>query len=210
MIINTFDPNNEYNQRMSTIIKLVLGSTSIDEQISILQQLEQIPKERIDKLLIFSKQSRLFRTGVRIPITNFDAELILLLKKIFSSYYDGIIAPQLSTPFENNNLSHEEIILFDANNLKILDNNKINIETKNIIDIIDGTNTIYESFPLITGGYKKSIFINRNKYFDNQKWLNKTEKKINKNFPNIAIKNDLWNNSYYIIDRHLEYAYFKK
>lgn len=211
MILNKSNTN-EYNIRMSNIIKLNLGVSTIDDQISIINQIKEIPKDRIDKLIEFSKKFRLFRTGVRIPITNFDSEIFILLKFIFSSYYDGIIAPQLPSPFEYNNMSHEEIIIFNADNLELLPNeNNVLIEQRNIMSIITGSQEPhnFDLFPIVVGGkYKKSDFINRNKYFDNEKWLAKIQKKINKNFPNISIKDDLWNNSYHIIHRHLELSSF--
>lgn len=209
-LLNTFDASDSYNNHITMVLKVVLGLTNIDEQIALVNNMSGIPKDRKDNLLNFAKGKRLFNLGVRIPITNLDAEMVLLLKKIFSSYYDGIISPKLFSPFEYNYYTHEEIIKFDTSNLEII--NEINTEEIiefNIINILDQDllKTYFNTTPIYTGG-KKSKYIDKNKAFENNKFLSKTQKLIEKNFKNITINPELWNNSSHIFRKHLNNAYF--
>jgi hypothetical protein len=131
MILNNIEyNNNKTNISIFNNLKIVLGFTSIDEQIALLQKDDF--KYRIKQLIDFSNTPRFVNSGVRLPITNFDQNMILIIKEIFSSYCDGIISPQLKTPFETSGFSHEEIILFDTSKLKIVDFNDANIVEKHI------------------------------------------------------------------------------
>jgi hypothetical protein len=209
-LLNTFDASDSNNNHIATVLKVVLGLTNIDEQIVLLNNMSGIPEDRKQNLINFAKEKRLFNLGVRVPITNLDAEMVLLLKKIFSSYYDGIIAPQLYSPFEYNDYTHEEIIKFDTKNLEII--NEINTEKIiefNIISILDKNllKTYFNANPLYVGG-KKLKYIDKNKAFENNKFVSKTQKLIEKSFKNITINPELWNNSSHIFRKHLDNAYF--
>ena len=205
MILNTL-PVNDLNTQLIKTLKLSLGITNINEQIDIIKTTD-IPQDRIDRMIDFSKNNRWFNLGVRIPITTFDATIVLILKQIFSSYYDGIIAPQLITPFEINGKSHKEVIIFNANKLDIINDDLVNIEEKHILNILDGTKINLLNMPMYIGGSgNMSYFIDKNKQLYDKKWYNKTSKLVEKAFGNISIKPDLWNNSIHYMQRHLEHA----
>jgi len=56
--------------------------------------------------------------GIRISIIEYDKQLKIILKKIFSEYCDGYISPCLFSPFHKN-YHGEELLLFDVtNNIK--------------------------------------------------------------------------------------------
>jgi hypothetical protein len=103
-------------------------------------------------------QNRLINSGVRIPITNLDANMVLILKQIFSNYYDGLIAPKLITPFELSGYSHEEIIIFDTDALEIVQDQNININQKYIGQIL-GKNMKFYTMNVYTGVIKFYIIM---------------------------------------------------
>jgi hypothetical protein len=206
LILNKLDIN-ESNKNIINLLKVVLGITTLNEQIEITKTLDGIPADRIKSLEEFLKTERFFNLGVRIPITNLDSTMVLILKQIFSNYFDGVIAPKLITPFDPSGKSHEEIILFEASNLEILDGNN-NIDIVDIISILDGTKTIYLNMETYSGGTTiKSDYIDKNELFLNKKWLDKTSKLIKQSFEKISIKPELWNNSKHRIEKHLDYVY---
>lgn len=53
--------------------------------------------------------------GVRISITDIDYQVMMWLKDLFGNVVDGIIAPALPTPFHEQSVMYEELILFEPN-----------------------------------------------------------------------------------------------
>ena len=51
--------------------------------------------------------------GVRIAETYIDGHVMLILRELYSGIYDGYIAPRLVSPFHTNNVTHEEIVIFN-------------------------------------------------------------------------------------------------
>lgn len=192
------------------VLKLVFGICDLPEQLSLLTNfVTNIPVERVDNFK--SIAPRLFNLGFRVPITNLDSLMFLKMKSIFGNYYDGIISPRLYTPFEVHQpeqKSHEEIILFDASNLAII-NSSVNIELKPIVSILMNESEAkrFAGMNVITGGTKihksdRKRFHERNKYFENPRWLKKHQKQQTME----PIVQNLWNNSYWILEPHLRYA----
>ena len=73
--------------------------------------------------------------GIRISIIEYDKQLKIILKKIFSEYCDGYISPCLFSPFHKN-YHVEEILLFDiTNNIKKeqIDNIPLSISLDNML-----------------------------------------------------------------------------
>lgn len=94
--------------------------------------------------------------GIRIGETNNDIESLYILKQIFENNFDGIISPNIGSPYFDNYYIPNEIIIFNPK--KLLKKIKNNIssqlfETKTIIDILHENHI----FPI-----SEQIFIGRN------------------------------------------------
>ena len=213
IIINTM-PVNDKNKNLINYLKVTLGITNIHEQINLIN----IPDDRKNNMINFANSNRLLNSGVRMPITNMDAVMIVILKKIFSSYYDGIISPKLNTPFEPSGYSHEEIIIFDTNNLEIVNRNQIaEIIPLNINSLLDGnitsfklTRLNFDTMDIYVGGKNLPKFIDRNEPFYNKKWMQNITKRVDKAFKNKHVNPDLWNHTVLHVKKHLDFAEFKK
>ena len=57
--------------------------------------------------------------GVRIAETSIDALVMMILNEIFSSEYDGYIAPKMFSPYHNGGMSSEEIVIVDPKASKV-------------------------------------------------------------------------------------------
>jgi hypothetical protein len=51
--------------------------------------------------------------GVRLAETYIDGHVMLILRELYAGIYDGYIAPRLFSPFHSNNVTHEEIVIFN-------------------------------------------------------------------------------------------------
>lgn len=215
VIINTM-PVTDENKNLINYLKVTLGITNIHEQINLVD----IPDDRKNNMINFANSNRLLNSGVRIPITNMDAVMALILKKIFSSYYDGIISPKLNTPFEPLGYSHEEIIIFDTNNLEIVDINQIaEIIVDDIVALLDNNRTSikltrlnFDTMDIYVGGGARNLpkFIDKNEPFYNKKWMKNITKRVDKAFENKHVNPDLWNHTILHVKKHLDFATFKE
>lgn len=182
IIINDVQDKQELTEIIN-IFKISLGISTIDDQIQLLEPYKDALKDRFTKLIEYGKKIRLLNTGIRIGITEIDANMTSILSNIFSSYCDGIIAPRLNTVFEEVGKSHEELIIFNVNKLQILNDN-VDIKIKNIIDLFTDMKQ-YKLFysDIFIGGYYNK-FIDKNEGFDdeeNYKKIKKLAKLFSKN-----------------------------
>lgn len=174
-ILNMIDKT-QTNDELVEILKLTLGITTLTEQIEIVKNSNDT--EKLNRMIEFSKIKRYIDTGIRMPVTNFDSYMVVLMQKTFNTLCDGIIAPRLSTVFEDSGFSHEEIIVFDTSKLAIFKNKDIPIVSKSINELIDQTKKykLYNSEFIIHGGTDDQ-FVDKNEQFN--KIDQKTLKTIN-------------------------------
>jgi hypothetical protein len=201
MFVNML-PNN--NEGLVNVLKISLGISTLDEQIEIISQSSQISDDIKEKVIKFSKKKRYINSGIRIPITSIDASMVVILKQIFGTYYDGVIAPRLFTPFSDINYSHEEVIIFYPEKLQVI-TQEVDVEIEPLTNILDGTKQIFLMTDVYTGG--SSNYQDKNIAFNDKKWLTKYTKYVKKHLGNLVINPELWNNSKHFIT-HLKHASF--
>ena len=110
--------------------------------------------------------------GIRIGETNNDIESIIILKEIFSQYFDGIIFPTMFSPYFERHYIPNEILLFQP--LKcVVEVDKNIIETSkrknvDIKDIIKKNNINVFSVPFLMNN-KEHIYFRSGGYMNNTK-----------------------------------------
>ena len=110
--------------------------------------------------------------GIRIGETNNDIESIIILKEIFSQYFDGIIFPTMFSPYFERYYIPNEILLFQP--LKcVVEVDKNIIETSkrknvDIKDIIKKNNINVFSVPFLMNN-KEHIYFRSGGYMNNTK-----------------------------------------
>ena len=127
------------------------------------------------------------KEGIRFALTNFDGQSIFILKELFGGFCDGFIAPRLTSPMQEDLFTHEEIVVFDTNILRVIDepDNIKKVPIKELIKI----NNIELSFPKINlkaymikgGGSSERLIQDRNEFFNDKKRV-KAAMKIAKKF----------------------------
>jgi hypothetical protein len=153
-IIDTI-PYIDNNIALVNTLKITLGISSLDEQIQLLQITDSTTDNRYKKIPKF------INSGIRIPVTDLDATMVVILSLIFKNYCDGIIAPKLNSPFEVSGRSHQEIILFDSIKLQIIDN--IIVKKIDINLLLNKKPIKFMNFTIYQGGH---FIEDRNKIFD--------------------------------------------
>lgn len=163
-------------------------------------------------------------SGIRIGETTNDSYSSFILKNIFKSSFDGIISPDIESPYHSstNNIIPCEILLFNPKeSVYLLDKKINNIIKKSVIDILHE----HRIFPISTnidnslfyyktqkGCGKKENMSNRLLYIDQkneylEKMCNKEINKINKKSRKIK---DLLNIDYDRFRKELDYRNNKK
>ena len=139
------------------MVSLVLGLTSFNRQIELLQEVLDISmyKDDLKKYIQRMKDFRNLKSkpsswtnpvelrGVRCGITDIDYMVMGFLKELFGDLVDGIIAPALYSPFHttiNNDITksmmYQELIIFDpSRSLRevVTSSNSLEIQSPSII-----------------------------------------------------------------------------
>jgi hypothetical protein len=144
----------EFNEILENLC-VSLGLVDLDTQLAILNAI--LKRENVtdthflngfQRLVNYAKQVNrpLFgkKLGIRIGITDIDGYTMMILKELLHDYCDGIIAPKIISPLQDDAYLHEEIIVFNIDNLRVVDrglDKKIHvIHVKDINDIITQSN----------------------------------------------------------------------
>lgn len=134
------------------------------------------------------------KKGVRIAITDIDELMTLFLKELFGSICDGYIAPKMLSPLQPDFHIVEELVLFNTDKLKLIDNldNK-QVNSSHINSLIEMNNPLftisYKDINLkmnlhMGGSYNpldKNMFFYKN-YSKNLKLAKRLAKKVSKDF----------------------------
>ena len=129
--------------------------------------------------------------GVRVAETYIDSKSMMILRELFKDIYDGFIAPKMFSTFHVNNMTHEEIVIFNPKESGIqsftqnIDINKNSLNT--VLDIN------YKSYILKNNIFKHKIFTSlrggasghmdpinkdRYKYYENKEFMKETIKEV--------------------------------
>lgn len=181
MIMNML-PMNSDNEPSINALKI----STLQEQIQLLSNSSNLNNERKDRILQFAQIKRYIDTGIRIPITNIDRIMLVILKTIFGSFYQGVIAPRLYTPFEASGYSHEEILIFDPYEYFHMADTNVSVQTIPITGIFITLLTT----PIHIGG--RFSYEDKNIGFNDKKWLAKYTKLVKKQFKKLIINPDMW------------------
>lgn len=75
------------------------------------------------------------KKGVRIAITDIDEHMTLFLKELFGNICDGYIAPKMLSPLQPDYYIVEELVLFNTDKLKVVEN--IQVYSNHINSLIE-------------------------------------------------------------------------
>ena len=158
MDTNSYYNNPEFRYHMgvfSVVLGLVDYRMQIDEFIKILHREKFTIDEhliqginRMKQFLTNSVDTFRFprgpftKIGVRIGITELDAQMVLFLKELLSGICDGYIAPKMLSPLQPDFHINEELVLFDTSTLEIIDKTKA-VETQHIEMLLGDYNGLH-------------------------------------------------------------------
>ena len=133
---------------------------------------------------------------------------------MFSSYCDGIIAPKIFSPLQYDLYLHEEIILFDVNKLRLI-NEDIIVKLENISSIITTTNKPFKFSTHSLGSTNKDIQFNaymqggnkiiqdKNIFFDDKNKVKKAKRLAKRLAKYFGFESSDLNNSHNYIDEEI-------
>lgn len=123
--------------------------------------------------------------GVRVAETYIDSKSMMILRELFKDIYDGFIAPKLFSTFHVNNMTHEEIVIFNPK-ISGIQSFTQNIDiNKNSLNIVLNTN--YKSYILKNNIFNHKIYTilrggaidkDRYKYYENKEFMKETIKEV--------------------------------
>lgn len=156
------------------------------------------------------------KKGFRIAITDIDEYMTLFLKELFGKICDGYIAPKMLSPLQPDYYIVEELVLFNTDKLKVVEN--IQVYSNHINSLIEMNNLPFTisyrednfKFNLHTGGSEdyelldKNMFFNKN-YKKNVKLAKRLAKKLSKDFILPEVKNVKSNNNSEAIKLNLKW-----
>jgi hypothetical protein len=216
-----FDPTDSEYLEAIKVLSVSLGIVDLNIQVKLLHDILKANDvkdvniingfKRLHSFLDYMNKFRgprgpYNKLGVRIGITDIDGYMVLILKELFKNYCDGFISPLLTSPIQDDLVLHEEILIFDTENLEVVPEHDIR---EHDIDLL-----IKQYNVLLNFNYKNKLNFNgyfhkgggisfvqdRNAFFQDKVKVKKALKIAN-NFSNKFItspkQNDTLNHDYY-------------
>lgn len=212
LIISSRILNDESILKPIRYLTISFGLCSYDSQIRLLNEyIEQIEDLVVDKNELISVKNNIetmkktnVRTilnplepeGVRVAETFIDSKSMMILRALFEGIYDGFISPKMFSPFHKNNMTHEEIVIFNPklSGIKVLSQHTEKIHITSLNKVLDVN---YKSYTLKNNIFESKVYtkhkggsplIDQYKYYKNKDFMKETIKEAKVFVKNIRFK----------------------